>query len=63
MAGSEQVKSLQKALQEKGKDPGPIDGVMGPRTQAALREFQKDQSLPETGRADAKTLEKLGVSR
>jgi peptidoglycan hydrolase-like protein with peptidoglycan-binding domain len=63
MAGSEEVKSLQKALQDKGKDPGPIDGLMGPKTQAALREFQKAEKLPETGRADAKTLEKLGVSR
>lgn len=63
VAGSEQVKNVQKALQEKGKDPGPIDGLMGPRTQAALRDFQKDQKLPETGRADTQTLEKLGVSR
>jgi peptidoglycan hydrolase-like protein with peptidoglycan-binding domain len=61
-AGAEQVKSLQKALQEKGMDPGPVDGIMGPRTQAALRAYQKDQKLPETGRMDAQTREKLGVS-
>lgn len=30
-------------------DPGPIDGVMGARTQAALRAYQKDQNLPQTG--------------
>ena len=63
MADAEQVRSIQKALQEKGMDPGPIDGVMGPRTQSALRAYQKDQKLPETGQLDAQTREKLGVSR
>jgi peptidoglycan hydrolase-like protein with peptidoglycan-binding domain len=62
-AGSERVKTLQKALQDKGIDPGPIDGILGPKTQAALRSFQKDQKLPETGRMDNDTLAKLGVSK
>jgi peptidoglycan hydrolase-like protein with peptidoglycan-binding domain len=62
-AGSEQVKAVQKALQDKGMDPGPIDGVMGPKTMTALKAFQKDQKLPESGRLDDQTREKLGVSR
>lgn len=62
-AGSEQVKSIQKALQDKGMDPGPIDGIMGPKTMAALKAFQKDQKLTESGRLDDQTREKLGVSR
>ena len=62
-AGSEQVKSAQKALQDKGMDPGPIDGVMGPKTMAALKAFQKDQTLTESGKLDDQTREKLGVSR
>jgi hypothetical protein len=62
-AGSEQVKSVQKALQDKGMDPGPIDGMMGPKTMAALKAFQKDQKLTETGRLDDQTREKLGVTR
>jgi peptidoglycan hydrolase-like protein with peptidoglycan-binding domain len=62
-AGAEQVKELQQALQDKGMDPGPIDGIMGPKTQAALRAFQQDQKLPPTGRMDDQTLAKLGVSR
>jgi len=62
-AGSEQVKSVQKALQEKGMDPGPIDGVMGPKTMAALKAFQKDQKLTESGRLDDQTRDKLGVTR
>jgi hypothetical protein len=62
-AGMEQVKGLQQALQGKGLDPGPIDGVMGPKTQAAIRAFQKDQNLPQTGRMDDQTAAKLGISR
>jgi peptidoglycan hydrolase-like protein with peptidoglycan-binding domain len=60
---SEEVKNAQKALQDKGMDPGPIDGIMGPRTMAALKAFQKDQKLTESGRLDDQTREKLGVSR
>ena len=62
-ADAEQVKSVQKALQGKGMDPGPVDGVIGPKTMAALKAFQKDQKLPESGRLDDQTREKLGVSR
>jgi Putative peptidoglycan binding domain len=62
-AGSEQVKAVQKALQDKGMDPGPVDGRMGPKTMAALKAFQKDQKLTESGRLDDQTREKLGVPR
>jgi len=62
-AGSEQVKSVQQALQDKGMDPGPVDGIMGPKTMAALKAFQKDQQLTENGKLDDQTREKLGVSR
>lgn len=58
----DQVKQVQEALKDKGHDPGPIDGVMGPKTQDALRAFQKDQNLPSTGRMDTQTLGALGVS-
>lgn len=57
----EQVKSAQEALKQKGFDPGPVDGMMGPKTQAALKEFQKSEQLNETGRLDAETMAKLGV--
>ncbi len=57
----EQVQSVQQALKDKGHDPGQIDGVMGPKTKAALKEFQKAEGLKETGRLDAETTAKLGV--
>jgi peptidoglycan hydrolase-like protein with peptidoglycan-binding domain len=37
--GREAVKSLQTQLRDAGFDPGPIDGVVGPRTRAALQKY------------------------
>jgi peptidoglycan hydrolase-like protein with peptidoglycan-binding domain len=55
------VREVQQALQSKGFDVGPIDGVMGPRTSAALREFQQQQGLKGSGRLDRETLSALNV--
>lgn len=56
------VRQVQEALQSKGHNVGQIDGVFGPSTQSALREFQRAQGLEATGRADQRTLASLGVS-
>jgi peptidoglycan hydrolase-like protein with peptidoglycan-binding domain len=55
------VRAVQEKLKAQGKDPGPIDGILGPRTAQALREYQKDEGLPVTGKADRQTLATLGV--
>lgn len=55
------VMAVQQALKDEGHDPGPIDGLMGPRTRQALRAFQTAEGLPETGRTDTATLDALGV--
>jgi peptidoglycan hydrolase-like protein with peptidoglycan-binding domain len=55
------VKAVQQALKDKGHDPGPVDGVMGAKTKAALREFQKAQGMKESGSLDNETMTKLGV--
>ena len=60
---SQDIKEVQEALKDKGHDPGAIDGVMGPRTQAALREFQSSQGLQATGTLNDETAQKLGVER
>lgn len=57
----EQVQAAQQALKDKGHDPGSIDGVMGPKTQKALKDFQKAEGLKDTGRLDAETMAKLGI--
>jgi len=57
----EDIRNVQKSLTDKGFDPGTIDGLMGPRTRAGIREYQKSENLPVTGRLDAETAGKLGV--
>ena len=56
------VKKLQQALQDRGHYCGEIDGVMGLRTRASIRGFQKAENLPVTGEIDLKTARKLGVA-
>jgi hypothetical protein len=60
-AGKMQVRHIQEALKAQGHDPGPVDGMMGPQTQEAIRAYQRAQNLTETGRLDAQTSEKLGI--
>ena len=56
------VERAQKALKQMGHDPGPVDGVMGAQTSAALKAYQKKQGLSVTGQLDAATAAKLGES-
>lgn len=49
------VRDAQVALRGAGYEPGRIDGVMSPKTQAAIREFQASHGLPQTGRLDEVT--------
>lgn len=58
----ERVREVQTALQGKGLDPGPIDGIMGPKTKSALQQFQQQNNLSVTGRIDQRTLAALNVS-
>lgn len=51
---------LQVALRAQGLYLGPIDAIIGPRTVAAVRAFQRSHSLRVTGRADLKTRRELG---
>jgi hyperosmotically inducible periplasmic protein len=60
-ASSDRVRAVQEALKTKGFDPGPIDGIQGPQTTQAVREFQRAENLTVTGRPDSATLNKLGV--
>ena len=55
------VEQVQKKLTELGYDPGPVDGKMGKKTAAAIKSFQKDNNLSETGKIDEATLAKFGL--
>ena len=56
------VKSLQKRLKATSIDPGVVDGVFGPHTEAAVRAFQLREGLVADGEAGRLTLDKLGVN-
>lgn len=56
------VRGAQQALRDKGFDPGPIDGRMGPRTTAAVREFQSKENIIASGQLDAETRGRLMAS-
>ncbi|WP_088554756.1 PGRP and LysM peptidoglycan-binding domain-containing protein [Calderihabitans maritimus] len=49
------VRVLQLLLTRAGFDPGPIDGIFGPRTEAAVKAFQRQKGLPVTGVVDTNT--------
>lgn len=55
------VKALQRALRSHGVDPGEIDGIFGPHTEAAVRAFQLQTGLVADGEAGKLTMRKLGL--
>jgi hypothetical protein len=54
--GSRRVRDVQRRLRQLGYRPGPVDGLFGPRTEAAARWFQYKHGLPTTGRVNRLTL-------
>ena len=55
------TRAAQEALKTQGFDPGPIDGRIGPRTRAAVADYQRKNDLPTTGMLDDATMSKLNV--
>jgi len=51
----DKVREAQTALKREGFDPGAVDGVMGPLTMTALRNFQSHKQLEVTGTLNAET--------
>ena len=56
------IEQAQMRLVQLGFDPGEVDGIPGPRTSAAIKAFQKQSGLPETGTLDSATQAKLDSS-
>ncbi|MFC1666420.1 peptidoglycan-binding protein [Candidatus Omnitrophota bacterium] len=54
------ARDIQRALKKAGFDSGAIDGKMGPRTQQAVKEFQKTKGLVPDGKVGPKTWAELG---
>lgn len=49
------IREIQQWLKDHGYDPGPIDGIDGPRTKAAVRAYQQANGLAVDGVAGPKT--------
>lgn len=52
---------LQRLLQRAGYVLGPIDGIIGKKTRAAIRAFQMASGIDETGEFDAATVGRLRI--
>jgi len=55
------IKKVKESLRDKGYYHADVDGVLGSQTREAIRQYQKSENLPVTGRLDAETAGKLGV--
>ena len=56
------VVTVQRALTSLGYYHGPVDGIVGPATEKAIRWFQTENKLPVTGQIDSQTLKALWIS-
>lgn len=52
---------IQQQLQSQGLYDGPVDGLYGEQTRAALAEWQRQQGLQPTGQLNAQTLAAMDV--
>jgi peptidoglycan hydrolase-like protein with peptidoglycan-binding domain len=57
------VREAQRALRDLGYDPGPVDGVVGPRTREALVKYQRSEKIAVTGRLDPETMVRLDIQK
>jgi peptidoglycan hydrolase-like protein with peptidoglycan-binding domain len=59
---SSTIMQVQKKLNKEGFNAGRADGKWGPKTEAALKNFQKQNKLPVTGRFSRQTFADLGIN-
>lgn len=55
------LKKVQETLHDKGFYQGPVDGIVGHQTREAIRQYQRSEDLPVTGKLDDKTAERIGI--
>ena len=57
----EEVRELQQKLSDAGFDPGPIDGIFGSKTDAAVRKFQESKGITVDGIVGPMTWSKFNL--
>ena len=57
-----EVRAIQQALKDRGLFNDDVTGYYGPITEAAVKRFQKQQGISQTGIAGPATLKALGIS-
>jgi peptidoglycan hydrolase-like protein with peptidoglycan-binding domain len=57
----EQRAAAQRALNARGYEAGPPDGVLGPRSRNAIRTFQADNAITPDGELTSRTMALLGL--
>jgi len=55
------IRAAQTALRDKNYYNGPINGVMNQATRDAIRNFQRDRNIANTGELDLSTARTLGI--
>jgi peptidoglycan hydrolase-like protein with peptidoglycan-binding domain len=53
------VRDIQAGLQRLGYDPGAADGRMGPKTAAAIRQYEQDNGMPVDGQPSQAVLNSI----
>ena len=55
------VRAIQRRLKSLGFDPGPIDGIYGPKTKNGIMEFQRSKNLNVDGKISNKLIRELDL--
>lgn len=62
LTSQDAIRSAQMVLRDRGYYNGAISGVMNPQTRSAIRNFQRDRNIAETGDLDFRTAQALGIT-
>ncbi|HZT27961.1 MAG TPA: peptidoglycan-binding domain-containing protein [Pseudolabrys sp.] len=57
-----EIRQIQQDLKQQGFNPQKVDGIWGPDTAKAVRQFQQKNNLNGNGQLNQQTLAKLGVN-
>ncbi|WP_150113778.1 peptidoglycan-binding domain-containing protein [Colwellia psychrerythraea] len=57
------IRAVQKKLNTMGFDAGTADGIIGPNTRRAIRNFQQDTGMEVDGQISSTLLKKLGFKQ